>query len=151
MADYELIPGERGNVFIQGGFTYYKDKASHSKIYLRCKSNINGDGIYCNGRAVIDLSNNQLRVTRDHDHDANEQEVLVRDFKSKCKEAAINCVTGHMREAYNRIAEENPLGAIAVPFASIERQMSRWRRSVFPKNPRDIGEAIDCFERLSGK
>jgi len=119
-------------------------------MYLDCKSNSTLGGSLCGGRAIIDLEKDVLKVTKGHDHPSDDDEKIIREFMVQCKISSEACVAGNLREVYDVIAQEFPLAAQLVPFASVECQMGKWRRARFPKNPRTTGETISCLEKLSG-
>jgi len=148
MTNYELVPGQRGEVYISQGYCYYKNGhlERESTTYLRCKNNAQSNGAWCSGRAVLDHSVDQLRVTQEHKCQPDDLDVKKRLFRKKCKELARASPTGQMKTLYQQAAQNFPEASVSIPFQSIQRQMARWRRESFPKNPRTCEEALAAME-----
>ncbi len=142
---YRTVDGKGNNpVFIASGHIYHREKTRQGKVYVRCHRWRAG----CVGRATLDCNSNRFLAEVQHngDHSGDEKEVLLRQSRARLRQYSEECISGHMKETYDRAAAEMPEAAIHLSFVQVQRCMNGWRRKKWPKNPTSAPDALRLFQ-----
>ena len=137
MANYEIIEGCRKDsfIYVNGGYTYRKDKDVKGIRYLRCTEFKVG----CRGRAKI--SSDMISITNEHKHhEESETNVEIRKLLTKVKRKAENS-QGSLRELFDEEANESEVGG-NISFVRVENTMYKRRRLNRPQIPLNAEDAI---------
>ena len=141
MAKYEIIEGCRKDsfIYVNGGYTYRKDKDVKGIRYLRCTEFKVG----CPGRAKI--SSDMISITNEHKHhEESETNVEIRDLLTNVKRKAENS-QGSLRELFDEEANESEVGG-NISFVRVENTMYIRRRLNSPQIPLNAEDAISLTD-----
>ncbi len=130
--NYEKVEGQRvgsWNYVDSRSFCYLKERERDGSLYLRCKFSARADlESACQGRAVIELETNQLRVTKMHTCNSSQVEVEVLKAKSKMKKVAAGSQTLFSVLHRNVLEEVAPEVREKIPMKNILSSMKAARR-----------------------
>ncbi len=150
LLSFTTAEGKGGRpIFVAGGYLYHTEKVIGPKTYTRCHRWRSG----CLGRAILDTERTVVLTATDHngDHSSDEKEILLRQFRALLKQNAEACLTGNMKEQYDKAAAELPAAAVHLTYVQASRCMNEWRRRKWPRNPKDAKATLEVFQHGASK
>jgi hypothetical protein len=116
-----FIQSQKGKpLLVSNNYIYKLNKTTTTTKYWICAVNT------CTAKIHMDLNDRFVRMTDDHCHPGEKENVDLREFREKIKQRAI-CETTPIPRIYDEECSKAMLTTATIAVLPSEREMSRWR------------------------